>query len=501
MTLAPVRSTPPADLSARPHDLAAEAFTVGALMRADNEDDFARIVGTWLEADDFYRAANGTIYGRLCDLHARGEPIGEMAAVGELLRHGELETVGGALYVHSLVEAALTIAQGPYFAKEVVRLALARLAAEASERLRQAIATGTHLDDALARFRADLDHIDKRRAALAGCATPSPLRVRTLSRSALATLPHPEPLIDATLDRRTLALLAGAPGVGKSFIALAFGCAVATGTPWLGRATHRAKVLYIAAEGAFGLDDRIGAWEAAAGVTVDDEWFHVLPEPVQLMNTASVDTLVQLVADERYGLVVVDTFARSIVGADENSARDVGVAIEAAERVRRATDDTTALLVHHTGKSGDVRGSTALEGAVDTAYKVEGDTNAIKMSRSKRKEGPREDDLALRLQPHHNSVTIATRAAGEPTDSESFRPTVLMERVSRFLEITPNSSGTAIEKGVQGNAQAKRQAIQILIAEGYIVATREGQATRHTSARPYRKADDNPPTATPVEAT
>ena len=69
-------------------------------------------------------------------------------------------------------------------------------------------------------------------------------------------------------------------------------------------------------------------------------------------------------------LVVLDTWARSIPGADENSAKDTGEAVAAIDDLRIRLN-TAVLIVHHTGKTGGTdRGSGALTGAVDTKLKL-----------------------------------------------------------------------------------------------------------------------------------
>ena len=91
-----------------------------------------------------------------------------------------------------------------------------------------------------------------------------------LTRSALRQLPKPEPLIDNVLDQGTVALLYGKWGTYKSFIALDWAASVATGRAWQGRPTEQRRVLYIAAEGAFGLNGRIDAWEQGWRTTIHD---------------------------------------------------------------------------------------------------------------------------------------------------------------------------------------------------------------------------------------
>lgn len=245
------------------------------------------------------------------------------------------------------------------------------------------------------------------------------LRSKLLTRAQLADLPQPAPLIADTLDRGTLVLLAGYTGTCKTFIALDWACCVASGHPWQGRLVEQGPVLYIAAEGAAGLHERISAWEtawasSAGGLTL-------LAEPVSLLNRAAVTELAELASADGYRLVVIDTLARSIVGADENSARDVGLAVDAAECIRRGSGATLAL-VHHTGKDkSTVRGSSALEAAADTVYVTEGDEVELRLSRTKRKEGPREDEHQLRLSSIGASCVLLESVRGQDrvsTDSE-----------------------------------------------------------------------------------
>jgi hypothetical protein len=67
---------------------------------------------------------------------------------------------------------------------------------------------------------------------------------------------------------------------------------------------------------------------------------------------------------------VIDTWARSLTGGDENSAQDVGNAIHVCESVRAKTG-ASPIIIHHTGADGTrERGSTALRGATDTTIQM-----------------------------------------------------------------------------------------------------------------------------------
>lgn len=88
-------------------------------------------------------------------------------------------------------------------------------------------------------------------------------------------------------------------------------------------------------------------------------------------------------------------------------------------------------------------------------------------------------------------------------DGGTFRPTILMERISQTLETTDEPvSQTWIEANVSGNTKAKRAALQHLTEGGYLNLTAGPRNTRlYTSHNPYREAADipfNDPALTPT---
>lgn len=221
-----------------------------------------------------------------------------------------------------------------------------------------------------------------------------------LTRSALLELPDPEPLIDDVLDQGTVALLYGKWASGKSFIAQDWACSVATERQWQGRTTEQRRVLYVAAEGAYGLKGRLHAWEVGWRTTIHDGTLDILPRPVNLTNAADVSNLSALINWNGYGLVVIDTLARCMVGADENSAKDCGEVVDALHRLRDRTPNGRGVVtgVHHTGKDGKTfRGSSVFEAGADTVYSVTLDGSVIILDREKRKDGPQLDTHRLKL--------------------------------------------------------------------------------------------------------
>jgi 5S rRNA maturation endonuclease (ribonuclease M5) len=267
---------------------------------------------------------------------------------------------------------------------------------------------------------ADLVPIDDTQApGPGGLSRAGELRGALLDSAALDQLPDPEPLIDGILYRDSLAWLHGKPGHGKSFVALDWAACVSTGLPWQMHGTTQGQVLYVIAEGVSGLRQRVRAWEdhtrAGAGVTF-------LPVAVQLLNHADVEALITVASDLEPVFIVVDTQARVTVGGDENSAKDMGELVAAADRIRRATR-ACILLVHHEARNGDnLRGSTALEGAATTLARVAKDGPHITVENTKQKDAPEFDRIRLWLTPRLESAVLSSHEpvglTGEYTDSE-----------------------------------------------------------------------------------
>jgi hypothetical protein len=105
----------------------------------------------------------------------------------------------------------------------------------------------------------------------------------------------------------------------------------------------------------------------------------------QLASKASVDNMLSGLSAENYtpNVIVVDTFARSFVGLDENSQQDTGLWVESADRLRQL--GYTVIFLHHTAKNTEFglkyRGSTAIMGAMDSAFTLQKDRDVKTLSR------------------------------------------------------------------------------------------------------------------------
>ena len=187
-----------------------------------------------------------------------------------------------------------------------------------------------------------------------------------LSLGQLREIPPPVPFVDELIYTRTICRLSGHPGAYKSYLAISLACAIASQEDsWGPYGIHRhGTVLYIAAEGASGLAHRIDAWCEENGVDPKDLDMKFLTVPTQFSFEADMQPLTEYINKIGAVFVVFDTQSRCTVGLDENSAKDMGLAVDGLERMMAQTN-ATAMILHHTTKEGSTaRGSSVWEGAV-----------------------------------------------------------------------------------------------------------------------------------------
>lgn len=258
------------------------------------------------------------------------------------------------------------------------------------------------------------------------------LKDRLRSLDELRNLRPAEPLIEGLLYRNTLAQLAGPPGCYKSFVSIAMSCALASGKSFGEFAVpNQGTVVYVAAEGASGLAKRVLAWCEAWGVDVGlvQERLVFLDLPLQLGEEDDVEQAVQVVTELDADLLVLDTRARCIVGLEENSATQQGLAIDAADSIRDAAG-CTVLGVHHSSRNGKAgRGSNAWDGAVWSDLRMEGGGLQATVHCEKHKDVPAGCEHHFALVPHTVSSELM------PNTFEPYRSTLVISNAPAGLQM------------------------------------------------------------------
>ena len=115
-----------------PQDVVAEQSVLGAMLMSKQAIDPASEL---LSGRDFYRPAHELIFETIIDLTNRGEPVDALTVSHELQRRGELARVGGAPYLHTLVNTVPNVASADYYASIVREKAVLRRLIEVGNRI------------------------------------------------------------------------------------------------------------------------------------------------------------------------------------------------------------------------------------------------------------------------------------------------------------------------------------------------------------------------------
>lgn len=257
----------------------------------------------------------------------------------------------------------------------------------------------------------------------------NPLKARLLKIDEIDDIPPPQFLIQDFIVADSLAVLFGQPGHGKSFVALDWALSIAHGmSRWMGKDVQQGSVMYMVAEGLSGYGIRKKAWRKGHPVYTDGD-LHWLRDPVNLLDAQEVADFIELCNEMQPMVVVVDTLARCMPGADENAPGPMSQAIEALDTIRRETK-ACVLIVHHSPKDGGTpRGHSSLLGAVQTSIKVTLSEGVITLSVEKQKDGS-PVDMRLKL--------------------SSVEPSAVLEPIGEGAVIVPKSamSERAVKAGL-----------------------------------------------------
>ena len=189
----------------------------------------------------------------------------------------------------------------------------------------------------------------------------------------IAFVYEPE-LVEDLFPRVGLGTIYGPSTAGKTFVALDWMAAIATGSPLFGRDTEPVGVLYLAFEGFYGIKKRIHGIKQEKGLSavalelVDAPWTLSEPQdwaPMRQHINAARERLEA--TGYAMGIIIVDTITAAYAGMDANSQAEVTKALRQLKRLAMDTQ-CLVLVIGHTGKD-TTRGMVG-----SFAYKSESDT-------------------------------------------------------------------------------------------------------------------------------
>jgi hypothetical protein len=241
----------------------------------------------------------------------------------------------------------------------------------------------------------------------------------TIDADGMAAVTVADDFVEDFLTAGQMSVLYGPSNSGKTFFATDLALHVALGWRWRDRDVNQGGVLYVAAEGSYGIRNRIVAFRNHYGLSGKVP-LTVIPTTVNLLNDdAAVQRLVNTikVKAQQFGgisMVVLDTLARVMSGGNENSSEDMGALIANCDKVRQACD-AHLMLVHHTGKdlAAGARGHSSLRAATDTEIEIAVGLDGSVASVTKQRELEVAGEFGFGLE----TLEIGTNLRGKPVTS------------------------------------------------------------------------------------
>ncbi len=159
-----------------------------------------------------------------------------------------------------------------------------------------------------------------------------------------------------------LVMLAGRTKVGKTLLAIHLAYAIATGGEFLGRKCRKGAVLLILVDDPPAIThprlEKLAGMENVFAYT--GRW-----------NEEMMPAIQQAAAELKPSLIVIDALVKLLPKRDK-AENDAATTDAVMEQLATLTSEhgSTVLLIHHLGKGGDFRGSTAIESAAPMTIKA-----------------------------------------------------------------------------------------------------------------------------------
>jgi len=211
-----------------PHEPEAERAVLGAVLL--DPGSLLRVIEI-LRADEFYLDSHRLVYQACLELQERGQGADLLTVTNHLREEGQLERVGGASYLASLVDALPDVAHVAYYAEIVHDKAVKRQLISAAQRM----LTTCTLDQGLAREAVEQAQADVYRIA-EDALSGGLVHIRELTRREVANLEAARSShstltgldtgftrlneFTSGLQRKDLVILAARPSMGKTSLAL-----------------------------------------------------------------------------------------------------------------------------------------------------------------------------------------------------------------------------------------------------------------------------------------
>lgn len=214
------------------------------------------------------------------------------------------------------------------------------------------------------------------------------------SYSELRQRPPKKWIVDNLIGVRDSGMIYGPPGLGKTFIVIDMIACMCSGKTFANffSIEQPLNVAYFAGEGIDALPSR---FESSVKYHELDDLinFDFYETPPQLFNDETTETMQQFIqehkanSEKKYNIIFIDTLHSATVGAEENSAKDMGKVLSMCKFASKELS-CSVILVHHTNKNATAeRGSSSLRGAMDFMIEICGSQEKSYIKCAKLKDG------------------------------------------------------------------------------------------------------------------
>lgn len=274
------------------------------------------------------------------------------------------------------------------------------------------------------------------------------------AREALELQPPMEWIVESLFSVGSVSLVVGEGGSKKTWTLLDAAVAVAQGEQWLEFPTQQAPVLLIDEEsGLRRLNLRLGDVMRGHNASSDLPIAYTCLAQWNLANASDVSEIERLIRTTGVRFVVIDALADVMLGADENSVKEVQPIFSNLRRIADATR-CAIVIIHHANKLGTYRGSTAIHGAIDLMLTVESrmDSDLVKFKMEKvRDVAPRSFAARINFAPGIVNLSPATvqKEAKKRSPSQRYVLNYLSEHGDSEMEIIMSNADICSAEGAR----------------------------------------------------
>ncbi len=357
-----------------PNAIEAEEAVLGSIMIDPQAMERCHRV---LSPSDFYVIKNTWVYEAMQGLYADHQPIDAVTLRKRLDNAGQLDELGGAVYLTQLMVCVPTALHAEGYAKIVKRAAIRRVGLNKISLIAQQLYDESRdeiqlLSDATGELQA------LKNAALARLSTED----ITMSTREILQTDWPEPIwIVPKYMAAGMSFLSGKQKVGKSWLIMQIACAKGTGGRVLNEQIAKGRVLYLALEDSpRRLKSRMIKQGWPLDTAVDFIYFKRFQDEIGDLSQGGAERLIYLAETKGYDLIVIDTFSKAIgmylKSGDQNDASTITKALANLHEYAGRTNKGV-VFVDHFGKAvgneggdplNDMIGSVAKGGVTDTAW-------------------------------------------------------------------------------------------------------------------------------------